>query len=130
MEEWGMQCWHSEWRRNKEVDFINSGLHAEFRTRYDDVRHIMSDDPRPSWGISRVEKNRLVEVLDGGFHGELLFKKEVGREEGNRMYRDIVEISKMWNPFKQRAALDEWSKNGGVWLDESRREWVLDGQKH
>lgn len=44
--------------------------------------------------------------------------------------RDIVEISKMWNPFKQKAAVEEWAENGGQWFDQDRMEWVKDGQNH
>ena len=111
-----------EWRKNKSLDFINSGIHAEFSTLYEDQRDIMSDCVRPIMGISDRDDNRRVEILDGS---KVLFCREVG----NQMYRDILEISKMWNPYKQREAVKQWSRSER-WYDEDKRAWVIEGQKH
>ena len=120
----------NELRLNKVVRFVNSGIEARFYTLYEDKRDVYSDCVRPEWGISGKEKNRRIEVRDGGFHGDAVFCKDVSRDVGNMMYRDIVEISKMWNPFKQKDAIKEWSENGGQWFDQDRREWVKNGQNH
>lgn len=119
---------YGEWRGNKTVQFINSALRAEFMTYYEDKRDIMSDCVRPSWGISDLEKNRKVVIYDGG-GSKSVFSAQVSAEEGNRLYMDIIELSRMWNPYKQRAAVENWAKNGGK-FSEGQREWVVEGQKH
>lgn len=117
---------YGEWRKNKTVQFINSGLMAEFSTLYEDKRDIMSDSVRPEWGISDREDNRRVVIRDGT---DTVCAVQVSAEDGNRMFLDVVELSRMWNPHKQRAAVENWVKNGGK-FSEGQREWVIEGQKH
>jgi len=117
---------YKEWRTNKSVSFVNSSLCAEFATLYEDKRDVMSDSVRPEWGVSDRARNRRVCVNEWG---KVLFCEEVERDEGNRMYRDLVEIGRMWNSNKQRAAFDEWAKNGGE-IDDDWMSWVREGQEH
>lgn len=119
---------YGKWKVNKAVDFCNSALRAEFKTYYEDQRDIMSDSVRPEWGISEMENNRKVVIYDG-CGSEAVFDVQVSASEGNRLYRDIVELSKVWNPFKQRAAVDEWAQNGGKFLG-NQKSWVLEAQRH
>ena len=117
---------YGEWRKNKTVLFINSGLKAEFSTYYEDQRDIMCDSVRPEWGVSSRKDNRHVVIRDG--RGDL-FSEYVDRDRGNEMYRDIVELSKGWNPYKQRYEVEAWVANGGRFAD-GQRERVIQNQLH
>lgn len=118
--------YYNQWRNNKTVYFINSVLRAEFQTLWEDQRDEMSDCVRPDMDISHKARNRRVIIVEGR---DVLFCREVTAEEGNLMYKSIIQLAKMWNPFKQRAAVEEWAENEGSFA-EGRLEWVLEGQKH
>lgn len=118
--------YHSEWRTNKTIYFVNSVIQAKFETLWEDQRDSMSDCVRPDMGISHSSRNRRVSITEGR---NVFFCREVTSEEGNLMYKDILEISKMWNPFKQHVAMEEWARTDGSFA-EGRLEWVIQGQKH
>lgn len=74
------------WKMNKEIPF-SAGMTARFYTLYEDQRDVMCDSVRPEWGISTWTNNRRVEVVDR--YGRTIFSKEVDRETGNAMYREM-----------------------------------------
>ena len=110
---------YSVWKLVKSIDFKNSSITAKFYTLYEDKRDIMSDAWKPQMGPSDLHKV-VIEHRD-----KTLFCREVGRDEGNRMYKDIVVMSKIWNPYFSQGAVEEWGKNG-EWVDMEKKEWFLE----
>ena len=76
----------SIWKMNKEIPF-SASYTARFYTLYEDQRDIMCDSPRPEMGIANRPRNRRIEVQTT--RGTTVFAKEVTKEEGNRMYKEM-----------------------------------------
>lgn len=95
-----------EWRVNKSFDSTNGGFTARFLTLYEDKRDIMSDCVRPEMGVASVEKNRRVEIKLGWGSGKE-FCAVVNRDEGNRLYKELVKIGSGWNPYVQQSAVEK-----------------------
>ena len=97
-----------EWRVSKSIPF--GDYTAEFLVLYEDKRDVMCDSPRPEWGVADCEDNRAIHVrrnsgLSNRFGEVDEVRFCVSRDEGNRIYREMVKID---NHGYGRFAADEW----------------------